>query len=42
VSNFSLDFSAGDDFRPLAARMRPQNIEQYIGASNKYCNFFVK
>ncbi len=31
MSNFSLDFSAGDDFRPLAARMRPQNIEQYIG-----------
>ncbi|WP_336505923.1 replication-associated recombination protein A [Aliivibrio fischeri] len=31
VSNFSLDFSAGDDYRPLAARMRPQNIEQYIG-----------
>lgn len=31
MSNFSLDFSAGDDYRPLAARMRPQNIEQYIG-----------
>ncbi|MEZ9625023.1 replication-associated recombination protein A [Aliivibrio fischeri] len=31
VSNFSLDFSGGDDYRPLAARMRPQNIEQYIG-----------
>lgn len=31
MSNFSLDFSSGDDYRPLAARMRPQNIEQYIG-----------
>lgn len=31
MSNFSLDFSSGDDFRPLAARMRPQTVEQYIG-----------
>ncbi len=31
MSNFSLDFSSGEDFRPLAARMRPATIEQYIG-----------
>ncbi len=31
VSNYTLDFSGDDDFRPLAARMRPQTIEQYIG-----------
>jgi putative ATPase len=29
MSNLSLDFSS--DFRPLAARMRPQTLEQYIG-----------
>ena len=29
MSNLSLDFSS--DFRPLAARMRPQNLDQYIG-----------
>ncbi|MCG7496103.1 replication-associated recombination protein A [Vibrio sp. Of7-15] len=31
MSNFSLDFSSDEDFRPLAARMRPQTVEQYIG-----------
>ena len=29
MSSLSLDFSA--DFRPLAARMRPERLEQYIG-----------
>ncbi|WP_434359730.1 replication-associated recombination protein A [Parasalinivibrio latis] len=29
MSNFSLNFSS--DFRPLAARMRPLNLDQYIG-----------
>lgn len=31
MSNFSFDFSGDEDFRPLAARMRPEKIEQYIG-----------
>lgn len=31
MDNLSLDFSGEDDFRPLAARMRPSNLEQYIG-----------
>ncbi|WP_309474519.1 replication-associated recombination protein A [Vibrio alginolyticus] len=31
VSNYTLDFSGDEDFRPLAARMRPEMIEQYIG-----------
>ncbi|HDV5281393.1 TPA: replication-associated recombination protein A [Vibrio cholerae] len=31
MSNYSLDFSGDEDFRPLAARMRPQTVEQYIG-----------
>jgi putative ATPase len=31
MSNYSLDFSNDEEFRPLAARMRPQTIEQYIG-----------
>jgi putative ATPase len=31
VSNFSFDFSGDEDFRPLAARMRPETLEQYIG-----------
>jgi putative ATPase len=31
VSNYSLDFSGDEDFRPLAARMRPQTVDQYIG-----------
>ncbi len=30
-SNYSLDFAADEDFRPLAARMRPATVEQYIG-----------
>lgn len=29
MSHFALDFSA--DFRPLAARMRPRNLSEYIG-----------
>lgn len=29
MSNLSLDFSS--DFRPLAARMRPRTVEEYIG-----------
>ena len=31
MSNYSLDFASDQDFRPLAARMRPQTVEQYIG-----------
>ncbi len=31
MSNYSLDFSGEEDFRPLAARMRPETVEQYIG-----------
>lgn len=31
MSNYSLDFSGDDDFRPLAARMRPETLDQYIG-----------
>ncbi|PWI33900.1 recombination factor protein RarA [Vibrio albus] len=31
MSNYSLDFSSGEDFRPLAARMRPVTVNQYIG-----------
>jgi len=31
VSNYSLDFSGDEDFRPLAARMRPETLDQYIG-----------
>jgi putative ATPase len=31
VSNYTLDFSGDEDFRPLAARMRPETLEQYIG-----------
>lgn len=31
MSNYSLDFSGEEDFRPLAARMRPQTLDQYIG-----------
>lgn len=31
MSNFSLDFSGDEDFRPLAARMRPVSIEHYCG-----------
>lgn len=30
MSNFSLDFSQ-NEFQPLAARMRPQTLQQYIG-----------
>lgn len=31
MSNYTLDFSGDEDFRPLAARMRPKTLEQYIG-----------
>ncbi|WP_413284129.1 replication-associated recombination protein A [Vibrio sp. MA40-2] len=31
MSNYSLDFAAAEDFRPLAARMRPTTVQQYIG-----------
>ncbi|WCE30678.1 replication-associated recombination protein A [Vibrio sp. SCSIO 43137] len=31
MSNYSLDFAGDEDFRPLAARMRPMTVEQYIG-----------
>jgi putative ATPase len=34
VSNYSLDFSSDEDFRPLAAKMRPTTIEQYIGQTH--------
>ncbi|AVQ88652.1 replication-associated recombination protein A [Plesiomonas shigelloides subsp. oncorhynchi] len=32
MSNLSLDFAA--DFQPLAARMRPQTLDQYIGQAH--------
>lgn len=32
MSTFSFDFSA--DFRPLSARMRPQNLDEYVGQSH--------
>ena len=32
MSNLSLDFAV--DFRPLAARMRPERLDQYIGQSH--------
>ncbi|KGK18033.1 recombination factor protein RarA [Vibrio navarrensis] len=31
MTNYTLDFSGDEDFRPLAARMRPETVEQYIG-----------
>lgn len=31
MSNYSLDFAGDEDFRPLAARMRPETVDQYIG-----------
>lgn len=31
MSNYSLNFAGDEDFRPLAARMRPMTVEQYIG-----------
>ncbi|MFM2590483.1 replication-associated recombination protein A [Vibrio sp. TBV020] len=31
MSNYSFDFSGDEDFRPLAARMRPETLDQYIG-----------
>lgn len=31
MSNYSLDFAGDEDFRPLAARMRPMTVEQYVG-----------
>ncbi|WED22716.1 replication-associated recombination protein A [Vibrio sp. JC009] len=31
MTNYTLDFSPDEDFRPLAARMRPMTVEQYIG-----------
>ncbi|WP_159651724.1 replication-associated recombination protein A [Vibrio atypicus] len=31
MSNYSFDFTGDEDFRPLAARMRPQTLDQYIG-----------
>ncbi len=34
MSNYSLDFSGDEDFRPLAARMRPTTTDQYIGQSH--------
>lgn len=33
MANFNLDFS-NQDFMPLAARMRPQTLEQYIGQTH--------
>ena len=32
MSNYSLNFSS--DFRPLAARMRPRTLSEYIGQSH--------
>ncbi|WP_182057587.1 replication-associated recombination protein A [Pantoea sp. ME81] len=31
MSNLSLDFAASNEFQPLAARMRPATLQQYIG-----------
>ncbi|EGU46740.1 recombination factor protein RarA [Vibrio ichthyoenteri ATCC 700023] len=31
MSNYLFDFSGDEDFRPLAARMRPETLDQYIG-----------
>lgn len=31
MSNFSLDFSNDENFRPLAARMRPVTVDQFYG-----------
>ncbi|NLS11470.1 replication-associated recombination protein A [Vibrio sp. SM6] len=31
MANYTFDFSGDEDFRPLAARMRPQTIEHYVG-----------
>ena len=33
MSNLNFDF-AENDFRPLAARMRPTNLEQYYGQTH--------
>ena len=33
MSNLNFDF-AENDFRPLAAKMRPTNLEQYFGQSH--------
>ena len=33
MSNLDFDF-AENDFRPLAARMRPTNLEQYYGQTH--------
>ena len=33
MTNFSLDFSQ-NDYQPLAARMRPGTLEQYIGQTH--------
>ncbi|VTP71625.1 recombination factor protein RarA [Proteus vulgaris] len=33
LSNLSLDFSR-NEFQPLAARMRPETLEQYIGQTH--------
>lgn len=30
----SLSFDFAEDFRPLAARMRPQNLSEYVGQSH--------
>lgn len=30
----SLSFDFAEDFRPLAARMRPRNLSEYIGQSH--------
>ncbi|GLT19783.1 recombinase RarA [Vibrio zhanjiangensis] len=34
MSNYCLDFSGQEDFRPLAARMRPKTLENYIGQAH--------
>ncbi|SQE31315.1 Replication-associated recombination protein A [Mannheimia haemolytica] len=32
MSSLSFDFS--EDFRPLAAKMRPRNLAEYVGQSH--------
>lgn len=31
MNNLSLDFASSNEFQPLAARMRPETLQQYIG-----------
>jgi hypothetical protein len=39
MSNFSLDFSNDEDFRPLAARMRPKEEEKEEEDTHSFSDF---